>query len=220
MTKLSHSYSAMKMFDNCPLRYKMQRVDKKIVDPGGDASLYGERVHKSLEDRLKDGTALPAETARYEGLVTAVENKMAHGDLRVEQEYTLNENFEPTGWWDADAWFRSKLDVLVLFKNTAVVLDWKTGKHRPDFEQLELFAMQVFYHHPEINRVRCGFIWLKDGMLDSQVYTRDNLSAYVDNLLTKVHRIENALKSDTWPAKPSGLCRFCPAYSFCDYAAT
>ena len=56
---LAHSYSSMKMFENCPQRYYRQRILKDIKDEGGEASMYGERIHEMLEHRLRDNTELP-----------------------------------------------------------------------------------------------------------------------------------------------------------------
>ena len=43
--KLAHSYSSIKLFENCPLRYYRQRIKKDVVDEGGEASKHGERIH-------------------------------------------------------------------------------------------------------------------------------------------------------------------------------
>jgi hypothetical protein len=98
------------------------------------------------------------------------------------------------------------------------VLDWKTGKRRPDFTQLELFALQVFAHYPDVHTVSSGFIWLKDSAMDKETYTRDKSKTMWQGLLGRIHRIEQSYQSDNWPAKPSGLCRYCPCKNFCDYA--
>lgn len=216
--KLSHSFSSIKMYENCPYRYYHQRVKKSVVDQGGEASLYGERVHKFLEDRLKGDAPLPQEVAGYENLVGSVEKLCKGGELLTEQELTLNVDLKPTGWFDKDAWLRTKIDVLILKNNTAVVLDWKTGKRRPDFSQLELYAAQVFTHHPHIDRISSGFIWLKDQAMDKSMYTREEYHELWQSILERISRIEKSLETDTWPAKPSGLCKFCPAKHLCRYA--
>lgn len=216
--KLSHSFSSIKMYENCPYRYYHQRVKKSVVDQGGEASLYGERVHKFLEDRLKGDAPLPQEVEGYEPLVASVEKLCKGGELLTEQELTLNVDLKPTGWFDKDAWLRTKIDVLILKNNTAVVLDWKTGKRRPDFSQLELYAAQVFTHHPQIDRISSGFIWLKDQAMDKNVYTREEHHELWQAVLERISRIEKSLETDTWPAKPSGLCKFCPAKHLCRYS--
>ena len=215
--KLTHSFSSIKMYMNCPLRYYHQRVKKAVTDPGSEATHYGERVHKFLEDRLKTNTDLPQEAAVYEGLVTAILKGMK-GELLVEQELTLNAELKPTGWFSEDAWLRTKIDVLVLDTKRAAVLDWKTGKRKPDFDQLELYALQIFSHYPEVERVSVGFVWLKDKAMDRDEYARQDAAALWEKLLTQINRIEKSLETDVWPARPSGLCRFCPARHLCDYA--
>lgn len=219
MTKLAHSYSSIKMYENCPKNYYHQRIEKSVKDSGNAVTAYGERIHKSLELRIKDNEALDRESARYEPLIASIE-KLALGadDLTVEEEMTLNADLKPTGWWDADAWLRSKIDVLVRDGSKAYMFDWKTGKRRPDFDQLEMFAAQVFKHYPRIKQVKTTFVWLKEMKLDSETFTREQEPAIWEKILTKITRIEGSLEHDNWPAKPSGLCNWCPCKSFCEYA--
>ncbi len=218
MTKLSHSFSAIKMYENCPKRYYHQRVLKEVKDQGGEATIWGERVHKFLEDRLAKATELPQEVARYDPLCQSIVKLAIGGELLVEQQLTLNVALEPTSWFSQDAWMRSIVDVLIIRGDEAIMFDWKTGKRRPDFSQLELFALQVFKHYPEVKRVRTAFVWLKDLSMDHETYTRDNEPELWARLMNKVVRIEKSLETDNWPAKPSGLCNWCPCKNFCEYA--
>ena len=190
---------------------------KAVSDPGSEATHYGERIHKFLEDRLKTNTELPQEAAHYEGITSAILKGMK-GELLVEQELTLNVELNPTGWFDDDAWLRTKIDVLVVNQSEAKVLDWKTGKRKPDFDQLELYALQIFAHYPEVERVSVGFVWLKDKAMDRNEYVRQDAAALWEKLLTQIKRIEKSLETEVWPARPSGLCRFCPARHLCDFA--
>jgi len=218
VTTLSYSYSSLKLYDNCPKRFYHQRVTKEVVDTGGEASKHGERIHKFLEDRLKKESDLPEEVAKYEAMCATIERHIGDGQIMLEQELTLTNKLKPTSWFAEDAWLRSKLDVLIIKSDAAVVIDWKTGKRRPDYFQLELFAAQVFLRYPEINKVTSGFVWLPDSRMDSKVYNRSDLVKLLEVLLTKVRRVEQSLKADVWPAKPSGLCKYCPCRGFCDYA--
>lgn len=216
--KLSHSFSSLKLFENCPLRYYYQRVAKTVKDLGGEASIYGDRIHKALEVRLKSNDDLPQDAAIYEPLVKSIEVIAKPGSLHLEQQLALTENFQPTEWFAKDAWLRSILDVLILRGDTAYIYDWKTGKRRPDFTQLEMFALQAFIHYPDIKTVKTSFIWLKDNALDSRAFTRDQTDKLWEPLLARIRRIEHAAETDNWPARPSGLCKFCSAKHMCDYA--
>jgi hypothetical protein len=214
---LSHSYSSIKLFENCPLRYYRQRILKDVVDEGGEASKYGERVHSFLENRLK-GSELPKEATQYEPLCEMVERVAKGGELHIEKELVLNENLTPTGWWDADAWLRSKLDVLVIKGHTAVVMDWKTGKRRPDFFQMQIFAAQVFKHYPQVQQVKTILVWLKTLEQDTETYNRLNINEAWADIIGHIRRIYASYEHDNWPARPSGLCRYCPARHSCEFA--
>lgn len=215
--KLSHSYSAIKQYENCPYRYYRQRITKDVVDEGGEASKYGERVHAFLEKRLK-GADIEQEVAAYEPLCQSVERMAKGGELYVEKELVLNENLTPTGWWDSDAWLRSKLDVLVINGDNAVVMDWKTGKQHPDFFQMQIFAVQVFKHYPEVEQVKTSLVWLKTMKMDTEQYKRADTNAVWADIMKRIQRIHTSYEHGSWPARPSGLCRFCPVRHDCDSA--
>jgi len=215
--RLSHSYSAITLFENCPLRYYRQRVKKDVVDEGGEASKYGERVHALLEARLK-GAKIDKDVATYEPLCLSVEKMSKDGELHVEKEMVLTENLTPTGWWDADAWLRSKLDILVINGDSAVVMDWKTGKRKPDFFQMQIFAAQVFKHYPEVQSVKTSLVWLKTMEMDTEQYDRSGVNSLWAEIMKRIQRINDAYEHANWPARPSGLCRFCPVRHDCDYA--
>ena len=217
---LTHSFSALKMYENCPRRYMHQRINKEVQDEGSDASKYGERIHEALELRLRDQSPLTDETKKYEPLCAAIEQESEDGELFVEQKMTLNKNLTPTEWFAPDAWFRSVLDVLMIHENQkkAFVLDWKTGKRRPDFTQMEIFALQVFKHYPEVDSVTSALVWLRDYKMDTQVYKREQSNEMWAKIMARINRIYESLEHDTWPPKPSGLCPWCPAKHICDYA--
>jgi len=216
--QLAHSFSAIKLYENCSKRYYHQRVTKEVQDTGGEASKYGERIHEFLEQRLVNNTPLPVEAEKYEVICKTVENMARGGELHAERQLTLTENLTPTSWFADDAWLRSILDVLILKGDTAVVVDWKTGKRRPDFTQLEMFALQVWKHFPEVVTIKTSFVWLKDMAMDSEEFSREQSDEMWSNLLSRINRIYQSAEHENWPAKPSGLCRFCPAKDMCDYA--
>jgi hypothetical protein len=215
--KLSHSYSSIKLYENCPLRYYRQRIVKDVTDPGGEASKHGERIHAFLESRLK-GSGLDAEVAQYEPLCASVEKLAKQGELHIEKELVLTENLVPTGWWDSDAWLRSKLDVLVVIGADAVVMDWKTGKRNADQFQMQMFAAQVLKHFPDVQQVKTSLVWLKTMEMDTEVYNRADINTVWAEIMKRIQRIHSSVEHDNWPAKPSGLCRFCPCRHDCDYA--
>lgn len=218
--RLSHSYSAIKLFEQCPERYRRQRITKEFKDQGGEASDYGQRLHKMMEDRLKQLGDLPQEAAKYESLCKSVE-KLASApgaQLLVEHEMVFTESLEPTGWWEPDAWLRNKADVLVIDSSVAVLIDWKTGKRNPDPFQMELYAAAVFKLYPEVQRVVTSFVWLKSLETDKDEFVRSQQNSLWATVMGKIRRIYDAYENNVWPARPSGLCGYCPARHDCKFA--
>ena len=123
----------------------------------------------------------------------------------------LNKNFRPTKWMAKDVWVRGIIDLGVIGSKKALLLDWKTGKHRPDSNQLMLFAAFAFAYYPWLEHVTTGFIWLKDSKFDKQEFTKDQVTDIWNEFIPRVQRIEAAYDKDKWIAKPSGLCKnWCP----------
>lgn len=215
---LTHSFSSIKMYENCPKRYYHQRITKEVKDTGSDATKYGERVHADLEHRLIKAKPLSKETEPYEALCKSIEHMVGEGELYAEKQLCLNENLTPTGWWAKDAWLRSILDVLIIIDDKAIVMDWKTGKRRPDFTQLQMFALQVFKHFPQVTKVQSTFVWLKDMSLDSETFKQSQTNLLWADLLARIGRIQESQEHNNWPARPSGLCNWCPAKNICEFA--
>lgn len=214
---IAHSYTSITGFETCPRRHYLLRVAKEVTEPPSDALTWGNTVHKALENRLRDKTQLPKGMESYEPYAKKLEGKP--GTLLVEEEIALDRNLKRVGWWDRSAWLRGKLDVGIVNRRKAGIFDWKTGGRKPDADQLELFAGLAFTVLPEVEEVTTGFIWLKDGKFDKQVFTREQNPVIWQGWMPRIERVERAHATNKWPAKPSGLCRnWCPVgRSRCEY---
>lgn len=211
------SYSSLTAFETCPKRYYLTRVAKKVVEPQTEATIWGNKVHGCLEARIKSGTALPEYLQAYEPMAAKIASR--EGKRIVEERMTLDRNFRPTKWTDATAWCRGIIDVGVVGSETATLLDWKTGKRKLDSDQLKLFAGFAFAHYPWVQKVKTGFIWLKENLIDKETFTREQIGDIWNEFIPRVQRLEIAYTEDKWPAKPSGLCRsWCPVgKANCDF---
>lgn len=205
------SYSGLTSFETCAKRYYHIKVAKDVSDLPGEAAMWGSTVHKYLEDRVRDGTPLPVSVAGYEKLVAPIiESK---GTKLVEQQLAVSKDLTPVSWDSDSAWCRGIVDVGILStgKRSAMLLDWKTGKRKPDSDQLMLFAGLAFAHYPELTTVQTGFIWLKDNKIDKKEFTRNEVPIIWQTFIPRVARLERAYSSTTFPPKPSGLCaKYCP----------
>lgn len=211
------SYSALTAFETCPRRYQLTRVTKESHERQHEASIWGNKVHKHLEDYANGKNQLPKDLQKYAKYVDKIFTY--EGKRIVESRMAIDNNFKPTKWMAKNVWCRGIIDIGVVGSKKAYLLDWKTGKHKPNSDQLMLFAALAFAYYPWIEKVVCGFIWLKDSKFDKEIYTREQIQEIWSEFLPRVDRLEIAFNEDKWQAKPSGLCRnWCPVgKKLCDF---
>jgi CRISPR/Cas system-associated exonuclease Cas4 (RecB family) len=203
------TYSRLESFETCPKKFYHLSVAKDYVDPPTEATKWGERVHKAFEDRITIGTPLPEGMTQWNPIAEKLD--ALPGEKLAEQKLAIDRNFKPAPW--QQAWSRGIADLLVTHKDSAVVIDYKTGKRKPS-EQLALYAAYTFALDPSVEKVTTGFVWLKEKKIDKQTFTKDDIPSIWKEILPKVHKLESAYERDSWPAKPSGLCKgWCPVTS-------
>jgi ATP-dependent exoDNAse (exonuclease V) beta subunit len=134
-------------------------VTKQVVEKQTEATLWGNKVHKALELFALGKQPLPEEMQEYGRYVEKILSY--EGRRVVEERVALTKDFRPTTWMAKDVWVRGIIDIGVVGSETAYLLDWKTGKHRPDSDQLKLFAALAFAKYPWVSKVVTGFIFLK-----------------------------------------------------------
>ena len=214
------SYSALTAFETCPKRFQLTRVTKQVVEKQTEATLWGNQVHKALELFAAKGKPLPPEMQQYERYVKKILS--IEGKRVVEERVALTKDFRQTKWMAKDVWVRGIIDIGVVGSETAYLLDWKTGKHRPDNDQLKLFAALAFAMYPWVQRVVTGFIWLKVEKFDKEVFTRDQLPEIWNEFMPRLSRVATAYDQDKWLPKPSGLCKnWCPVgRSLCEHCGS
>ena len=207
--KIPWSYSALTAFETCPRRFQLTRVTKQIKEPPTEATIWGNKVHEALEKFALGEQPLPPELQAYARYVEKIQSY--EGKRIVEQKIALDDKFRPTEWMAKDVWVRGIIDIGVVGPETAYVLDWKTGKHRPDSDQLKLFAALTFAKYPWVDKVVAGFIWLKVSKFDKHVFAREHLPEIWNEFLPRSKRLDIAHEKDRWVPKPSGLCKnWCP----------
>lgn len=231
MTKpLPWSHSAMSDFLNCPKQYYHKRVAKDVQDTQGEAALWGDRVHKFFEYHILLATGqtpegddvldILAETHySFKSYLPYLEAVLAipRDIILPERQYAIGKDLKPCDWFDKEVWCRGIIDVLLTKGDRAYALDWKTGKRKPGSKQLKLFALLVFLHHPEVNSVKTGFVWLKEGASDYETYTRDQEAELWQEFIPDLARYNAAFKADMWTPRKSGLCKgWCPV-SGCEF---
>lgn len=204
------SISALKDFETCPRRYHEVRVQKLWPDDSDHLST-GREVHAALERRAIAGEPLPPAHANVEPFFRALD---ALPDVRIyaERKIALDTELSEVEWHAPSSWVRTIIDLAVIKEPDALVIDWKTGKKRPDHSQLELGALCLFAVEPSIETVTTTYVWLTAREIDPpRLYRRDQCAQLWTRWRTRVVPLMEAWASGHWPEQPSGLCRaWCP----------
>jgi len=209
----SWSFSRLKNFEVCPKRYYETDVLKKYNDgEGNDQLQWGDRVHKVMAARCADNVALPPEMpAHYE--LWAQRVLSGGGDIFVEQELAIDQNFGPAPWFGErdgsgpQPWFRSKVDFLKKQGQIALLVDWKTGKILDESFQLALSCACAFAKWPDLDAIRAAYVWLKEDAESSDTILRSDMPNLWRTLWPRISKLASAHQSMDFPPTPSGMCR-------------
>jgi hypothetical protein len=201
------SFSKIKAFEQCPKQFYHMRIAKDYAESETEAMLYGTAFHEAAEAYIKDGKSMPA---RFDYAVAALDSlKSKQGHKLCEYKFGLTKNLDPCGFDDGDVWFRGIADLIILDENSAWVVDYKTGKSAryADKGQLELMALTIFKHFPQIEKVRAGLLFVVSKDLIKDVYMRDTEKILWNKWLSDYSNMEQAFENNVWNPRPSGLCR-------------
>lgn len=221
MSMMPTSFSRLTTFEQCGAKFDYLYVSRRIQDEGNEFTIFGNRVHEALEAAGKATGELvdedyPMEVRAHIELIRRI--LAQPGEKHFELKVAINDKLESCDWMAEDVWIRGILDVLVVDGKRAVVLDWKTGKVRENMTQLQLFAVLVFLLYPEVEEVRTAFIWLGYGQVTDAVFHRRNLSYLWGALMPRFKRLQDAVDLGVFKARPSMLCKWCPAKFICPEA--
>lgn len=206
----SWSFSRLTTYRLCPRKARFLYVDK-LKEPGNPAGDEGTRIHKQAELYLKKAVLKLAPELKLFAQEFEALLKDARF-LRIEAELAYRADWSPTRWNDwTGAWVRIKMDCMHAKNGVAKVIDYKTGKEKPeDLEQQDLYAIAAFLEEPTVNEVHVELWYTKTGDIlgtePDKPYTRDMLPG----LLKKWTKMPQKMLNDhTFEITPNKLCDWC-----------
>ncbi len=215
MKEFAWSFSALTRYENCPKQYYHVSVIKDVKDEDSSFSAEGQDIHKGMYNRICKGKSLPLNYRYLES--TAAKFVGLPGETSGELRFAMSRDFRPVQYFDDSVFVRVVVDLLNVRGpkggDTALVVDWKAGKVKPGFTQLELSAAVLSTHLPEIENFKIAYVWLQHNKVTHDKLTKSSMVRIWNNLLPRVAKIEAAIKTTDFPAKPSGLCKYCPVRS-------
>lgn len=214
MTKVAPwSFSKIKAFEQCPKQFYHEKILKEYPFVETEAIRYGSEFHKAAELFVGEQDALPAKFTFARGALQALKDK--RGKKLTERKLGITEDLTACDFYDKRVWFRGIADLIIVdvLADLAWVIDYKTGKSAKyaDKGQLELMALSVFAHYPQVKKVRAGLLFVISNDLVKDTYMEYDKGNLWTKWIGKYEDMKTAAEKDIWNPRPSGLCkRHCP----------
>lgn len=220
-----YSFSKISTF-SCPMKFKLNYIDKIRVKTSNIALEKGSYIHQMLEDYSKSvedsnfefRLSTPEQIREYQEIFqNFVDSPEGHKYLDpepfgVELEFALkieDKKLVPTNYHNKQALIRGKIDHAIRPSvNRMILLDWKTGKVKdvPDVLQVLVYAVWCFYNFPEVDVVDTAFVYVEHSQSKEYTFTRANLKKFEEKMLQKIIEIELAKE---FPKRETALCNWC-----------
>ena len=207
------SFSKIKAFEQCPKQFYHEKILKEYPFVETEAILYGNAFHTAAEEYIRDGKPLAKKFEYAQNMLDSLNAKK--GEKLCERKLGLTENLEPCDFYAKNVWFRGIIDLLIVDEetHTAWIIDYKTGKNAKyaDKGQLELMALAVFVHFPEVRKIKAGLVFVVSNTLIKEQYDEHDEQLLWSKWQSKYNALKTAADKNVWNPKPSGLCkRHCP----------
>lgn len=197
---MSLSYTLLNTWATCPHQAARRYIIKDIPYETDDERSSG-AIHESIASYLK-GAPLPEDCTQYASLL---ESLLPH-NIKPEQKFAITGQCQPISFFDKGAWLRGVIDAHVIKGDTAVIFDWKTGKEWEDPFELEIGALLLKCHHPELKTVKGHYVWLRDQKLGEEHDLSDFAGTW--GKVVKFH--DEIERGDFEKKTPGPLCKLCP----------
>ena len=202
------SFSSLKDYTNCPRQYQEVKVLKNFTKSMTPQMLYGNEVHKALEDYVGEGKPLAKNYERFKPVLDVFVEM--EGDKHPEYKMGLDRegNASPYG---KGYWVRGIVDLLIVDGEHAFIVDYKTGSNKyPEPKQLKLMALMTFAHFPEVQKIKAGLLFVMHDSFLSEEYTRDDVEKLWGHFKPDLERLGLSYENDVWQTNPTPLCSWCP----------
>lgn len=206
---MTQSPTSLQTFLTCPKQYHAKYVTKEVKFKQNAYAIFGDLVHKSIEDYLKDNTPLPSILEPMKPFL----DKMLHCFVGAETKLAVDKEGNAVDFFDKAAYQRCIVDAIVGNPDDYIIcIDWKTGKKRDAQTQHDFIKKCAKAKFPNA-KITTFFIYLFMGESDRQEYNGEPLSSLGD----KMNQLVGAYATDTFQPRPSGLCKkWCDVLS-CPY---
>jgi hypothetical protein len=179
----------------------------KVKEPPNPIFEKGKKWHKDMENAVLGRCALPPHLRALQPVVEIIKDMP---EKFIEKQFAFTEDLKLTSWFGSDVWVRVIWDVGAKDGNVLHIVDWKTGKPRPDEDQLELFAASGFTLFPDVTEIHTYFIFLEHNKYTHDVFHKNVEGHIWQKFGEEAELINIAQETGNWEPKPGFHCKYCP----------
>lgn len=209
------SHTMLSDFDNCPhkgfRKHILKDLSKQAYAPASAQGASGIDIHKAFAARLMRGRKLPENLQRWEPVMVA----MAEHSPICEMPVAIKRDGEACGFFDNGVAVRGYADAVV-FKaakpNTAMIIDWKSGKKREDPKELKLHALMLKARYHTLDTVIGHYFWMQEPMGQNlgKAHDLSNFHETWAMLEQELDDVAYMIEKNNFPKQPNPLCPWCP----------
>jgi hypothetical protein len=206
------SYSQLSAFELCPKKWAAENLYKNVRQTEHPSAAEGKAVHKAFEDYAIKRKPLPLHLRHHQAKVDRLISALPGAEVVAEQRLAINIRREPVDWRSRDTWCRSIIDLMVHTDEVAVVIDWKTGRPKPDYDQLDLMVAMAQVVVPTLKRAAGLFYWTQSKSTDKKRYdSPQEILEVWERFEPRVERFQTAVLRENFPPQRNFLCKaHCP----------
>ena len=228
------SYSRVKDFEKCPYMLWLKAGEKRSqAHMDTKAMDRGTMVHTAAENFVLGKGDLIPEMTKFGDYFKDLKVQYEAGGVVIEQEWGFDKDWQPTGYWDDNIWFRMKLDNFITkalddekgYIISGRATDYKTGKKYGNEvahnQQGQLYVLGSFLRYPTLESCDVDFKYLDHGVSSRpKSYTRQKAMKFLSSW-TK--RILAQTEATAFPPKANKItCKWCPfgpqnGYGSCEW---
>ncbi len=231
-----YSFSRINTWASCPKKFDYQYVQKIGKFQDSLALSRGKLIHSMLEHngnmkavkesddfrQVKKSNILSKED--YQECIqvykTFKEGKIgkwidARTQMFNELPIAMDKTMEvvPYNNSENNVIFRGYIDKIVREDDLLILIDYKTGKYKPQmpFTQLMYYGISLFSQLP-FDKILMMNVFVEHNQVNKQILHRDDVKKYQRALLTNIREIETTTK---WEKNETPLCGWCQFEDIC-----
>ena len=222
------SYSRIQTYNDCPrkefFKYRLGFASKDAF-----ALNYGTLTHLLLEDKAKGGALLDEitieDSKKDPSTLIYIDSKTGKASLTpipdakvvsMERFPTLTPEQEVNLINDeVSNVFVGYMDLLTIDdKGVITIIDYKTGKTKPSFVQLDTYAYFAAKAFPEAHTINAAYYFVKTDTFEKKSYTREEALSFERVLTNDIERLVSQGEINVL-SKKSYKCNWCDYQNEC-----